>query len=197
LALICAVGAGACAARDEYDLDADALAQEAGFAGGVKATVEISYRRPGDSLEFASVYKYSAAEVLTIEPRDSGRTLATVRFEGGVPVWELRASPGVATRVTSLVGLGGQRIEQLRYGEVPNGFAQISPGSGAPEPLARGAYYVFEVQRSSGSTSYQAVKVRADGTLEAYNAQPRAGSSFVLCCNLSPDFTDIRAGRIN
>jgi hypothetical protein len=33
------------------------------------------------------------------------------------------------------------------------------------------------------------VKVNGDGSLEAYEADPRAGSSFWLCCNLAGDFT--------
>jgi hypothetical protein len=49
---------------------------------------------------------------------------------------------------------------------------------------------VFQIERQSGSTSYQAVKVLADGSLQAYNAQPRAGSSYLLCCNVTSDFPE-------
>ncbi|MGO8802050.1 hypothetical protein, partial [Candidatus Binatus sp.] len=52
------------------------------------------------------------------------------------------------------------------------------------------AYYVFQIERQSGSSSYQAVKVQADGSLQAYNAQPRAGSSYLLCCNVTADFPE-------
>jgi hypothetical protein len=45
------------------------------------------------------------------------------------------------------------------------------------------------VTRASGSTNYEAIKVEADGALEAYEAEPRAGTSFRLCCNLSAGFT--------
>jgi hypothetical protein len=49
---------------------------------------------------------------------------------------------------------------------------------------------VFQIDRQSGSTSYQAVKVLADGSLQAYNAQPRAGSSYLLCCNIATEFPE-------
>jgi hypothetical protein len=49
---------------------------------------------------------------------------------------------------------------------------------------------VFTIERSSGTVSYQAVKVMADGSLQAYAAQPRAGSSFLICCGLASDFTE-------
>jgi len=73
---------------------------------------------------------------------------------------------------------------------VPTHFTQVLPEEGPPEPLDRGAYYVFQIERVSGSTSYQAVKVQADGSLQAYNAQPRAGSSYLLCCNVTSDFPE-------
>ena len=73
---------------------------------------------------------------------------------------------------------------------MPAHFTQVLPEEGPPEPLDRGAYYVFQIERSSGSTSYQAVKVLADGSLQAYNAQPRAGSSYMLCCNVTSDFPE-------
>jgi hypothetical protein len=53
-----------------------------------------------------------------------------------------------------------------------------------------GSLTVFQIERVSGSTSYQAVKVLADGSLQAYNAQPRAGSSYMLCCNVTSDFPE-------
>ena len=73
---------------------------------------------------------------------------------------------------------------------MPPHFPQVLPEEGPPEPLDRGVYYVFQIERASGSTSYQAVKVLADGSLQAYTAQPRAGSSYVLCCNVAADFPE-------
>ena len=71
-----------------------------------------------------------------------------------------------------------------------NSAAAWLSDEGPPEPLDRGAYYVFQIERVSGSISYQAVKVLADGSLQAYNAQPRAGSSYLLCCNVTSDFPE-------
>jgi hypothetical protein len=66
---------------------------------------------------------------------------------------------------------------------------QTIPDAEPPEPLEPDNFYIFSVTRKSGSISYEAVKVNADGSLEAYEADPRAGTSFRLCCNLSSDFT--------
>jgi hypothetical protein len=77
----------------------------------------------------------------------------------------------------------------VKYGQMPAGFSQTAPDSGPPEPLEPSTYYVFSVTRASGSTSFEAVKVDSDGSLEAYAAEPRAGTSFSLCCNVSADFS--------
>ena len=74
------------------------------------------------------------------------------------------------------------------YGKLPANYASTVPESGPPQPLEPDHYYVFAVIRGSGATSYEAVKVNADGSLEAYAAEPRAGDSFRLCCDLAPDF---------
>src|SRR5208282_1551700 len=153
------------------------------------ATVEISYSRPNDSLERATVTKYLGADVIGNAQSKSGRSASLIRFDGGVPVWEFRADRSLAGRITD-IGSSGWAIKQLEYGKVPAHFSQLLPDEGPPEPLDRGSFYVITVERSSGATSYQAVKVLADGSLQAYAAQPRAGSSFVVCCNLPPDFSE-------
>jgi hypothetical protein len=99
--------------------------------------------------------------------------------------------------LSSFPGLGKRipyAVTHVKYGEVPRGFAQTSPDTGPPEPLEPDHYYVFSVIRASGSTNYEAVKVQSDGQLMAYNADPRAGDSFQLCCNIAPDFTVTAAG---
>lgn len=153
------------------------------------ATVEISYSRPNDSLERATVTKYFGADVIGNAQSKSGRSASLIRFDGGVPVWEFRADRSLAGRITD-IGSSGWAIKQLEYGKVPAHFSQLLPDEGPPEPLDRGSFYVITVERSSGATSYQAVKVLADGSLQAYAAQPRAGTSFVVCCNLPPDFSE-------
>ncbi len=112
-----------------------------------------------------------------------------VRFDGGVPIWEFKADEGT---FGSLTGVGATKysLKSIDYSKVPTHFTQVLPEEGPPEPLDRGAYYVFQIERASGSTSYQAVKVLADGSLQAYNAQPRAGSSYLLCCNVTSDFPE-------
>ena len=38
-------------------------------------------------------------------------------------------------------------------------------------------YYIFTVHRATGTVSYQAVHITGDGSVESYDAQPRAGTS--------------------
>ncbi|HLX38210.1 MAG TPA: hypothetical protein VKR29_10430, partial [Candidatus Binataceae bacterium] len=80
------------------------------------------------------------------------------------------------------------RIDTIQYGVVPKGFAQDAPEVGPPPPLAQGAYYVFEIERASGAISYQAARVKSDFSIQAYDAEPRAGTSYKLCCDVSSDF---------
>ena len=153
------------------------------------ATVEISYSRPNDSMERATVSKYFGAEVIQTTQTHSGRSASVIRFDGGVPVWEIRADRSLAGRISD-IGSSGWAVKQLEYGKVPPHFTQVLPDAGPPEPLERGSFYVFTIERSSGTVSYQAVKVMADGSLQAYAAQPRAGSSFLICCGLASDFSE-------
>ena len=112
-----------------------------------------------------------------------------MRFDGGVPIWEFKADEGTfGSLPASARPSTRSRVSSTR--KCPTHFAQVLPEEGPPEPLDRGAYYVFQIERESGSTSYQAVKVLADGSLQAYNAQPRAGSSYLLCCNVTSDFPE-------
>jgi hypothetical protein len=153
------------------------------------ANVAISYHRPGDALARATVIKFFGAEVIANHQRDATHTESVVRFDGGVPIWEFKADEGTFGSITG-VGAAKYAIKKVEYAKVPTHFTQILPEEGPPEPLDRGAYYVFQIERQSGSSSYQAVKVLADGSLQAYNAQPRAGSSYLLCCNVTSDFPE-------
>ena len=153
------------------------------------ATVEISYSHPKDSMERATVSKYFGAEVIQTTQTHSGRSASVIRFDGGVPIWEIRADRSLAGRISD-IGSSGWAVKKLEYGKVPPHFTQLLPDAGPPEPLDRGSFYVFTIERSSGTVSYQAVKVQADGSLQGYAAQPRAGSSFLICCGLAADFTE-------
>jgi len=174
---------------DSTDLDDAANANEGEPLPPPVANVAISYRRPGDALSRATVIKFFGAEVIKNDQRDATRTESVVRFDGGVPIWEFKADEGT---FGSLTGVGATKysLKSVEYSKVPTHFTQVLPEEGPPEPLDLGAYYVFQIERASGSTSYQAVKVLADGSLQAYNAQPRAGSSYLLCCNVTSDFPE-------
>jgi hypothetical protein len=174
---------------DSTDLDDAANANEGEPLPPPVANVAISYRRADDALARATVIKYFGAEVIANHQRDASHTESVVRFDGGVPIWEFKADENT---FGSLTGVGATKysLKSIEYGKVPTHFTQVLPEEGPPEPLDRGAYYVFQIERVSGSTSYQTVKVLADGSFQAYNAQPRAGSSYMLCCNVTSDFPE-------
>jgi hypothetical protein len=174
---------------DSTDLDDAANANEGEPLPPPVANVAINYRRPGDALARATVIKFFGAEVIANHQRDATKTESVVRFDGGVPIWEFKADEGTFGSLTG-VGSAKYALKSIEYSKVPDHFSQVLPEEGPPEPLDRGSYYVFQIERASGSISYQAVKVLADGSLQAYNAQPRAGSSYLLCCNVTADFPE-------
>ncbi len=149
------------------------------------ASVDITYTHSGDYLLSFSVVKYTGTRMLETHDSDSRRNASIVLFEGGVPTWEFAAGRGLLGR------LGFDQdfaVHKVVYGQLPKGFIASTPPSGPPEPLEPGRFYIFSVTRNSDITSYEAVKVLDDGSLEGYGAEPMAGSSFELCCNVSSDF---------
>ncbi len=182
-----AVGCASSAGNDDTDDTVDAGPGEP--LAPPKATVQITYHKPGDTLVRATVTKFFGAEIIANASGSGGRVASIVRFDGGVPIWEVKADKGF-TDAISTFGKANYAPQNLEYGKLPAHYEQLIPDEGPPEPLDRGSFYVFTIERASGSTSYQAVKVHADGSLEAYAAQPRAGSSYVMCCNLAADFTE-------
>jgi hypothetical protein len=152
------------------------------------ATVAISYAHKGDYLASLSVSKFNGTEMVESRNLDAQHVASIIRFDGGVTVWEIRADTGVFSKLP-VVGSGDKfAIKSVTYSKLPKYFAQVTPDSGPPEPLEVGHYYIFTAQRASGILSYEAVRVDPDGSLDGYEAEPRAGTSFVLCCNVSPDF---------
>jgi hypothetical protein len=155
--------------------------------GGPDAKIHISYSHPGDFLSSLTVTEYAGAETVLSEP-GKGPSSSIIRFDGGVVIWQI----GVEKKLLADVPLLGERkpyaITEVIYGKLPANFAATVPDSGPPSPLEADHYYVFTVTRASGTVSYEAVKVNGDGGLEAYEAEPRAGDSFRLCCDISPDF---------
>ncbi len=154
---------------------------------GPEAKINISYSRPGDFLTSLSVTEYNAAVTLLSEPGKSP-SASIIRFDGGLVIWQI----GIRQKLLSdLPGLGhGQSyaVKEIVYGRLPANFVSTIPDSGPPQPLQPDHYYVFAVTRASGTTSYEAVKVNGDGSLEAYAAEPRAGDSFRVCCDVAADF---------
>jgi hypothetical protein len=164
---------------------------------GPEAKINISYSKPSDYLSSLVVTKYAAANTIATDSKGKSGIATTVLFEGGVVVWQADINPST---FSGLPGIGSRQpyiVKHVKYGEIPQGFQQTAPDNGPPEPLEPDNYYVFSVIRASGSTNYEAVKVQADGSLVAYDADPRAGDSFQLCCNVTPDFTVTAAGSEN
>ena len=155
---------------------------------GPEAKIHVSYAHRDDYLTSLIVTKYSAAQPLQTIPTKDGNAL-TVRFDGGVTVWEFDVEKGLLNGVPVI---GGKETRyapaEVKYGDLPPHFVALIPDNGPPEPLEAGHYYVFAVTRGSGATSYEVAKVNGDGSLEAYEADPRAGSSYWLCCDLPGDF---------
>ncbi|HVB81290.1 MAG TPA: hypothetical protein VNE82_15235 [Candidatus Binataceae bacterium] len=171
-------------------------ADNASAAGGADAanpppptaTVEISYAHKGDYLASLSVSKFSGTEMVESRNIDPQHVASIIRFDGGVTVWQIDADAGMFSKLP-MVGSGDKfAAKSVTYGKLPADFVQVTPESGSPEPLEVGHYYIFTAQRASGVLSYEAVRVEADGSLDGYDAEPRAGTSYALCCNVNPDF---------
>jgi hypothetical protein len=156
---------------------------------GPEAKIHVTYAHPGDYLSGLTVIKYAGAQPLETIPTKDGNAI-TVRFDGGVTVWQLAVEKSFLAGVP-VIGPAERRYApaEVKYGDLPAHFVASVPDNGPAEPLESDHYYVFAATRGSGSTSYEAVKVNGDGSLEAFEAEPRAGTSYWLCCNLPADFT--------
>ncbi|HVA41652.1 MAG TPA: hypothetical protein VNF49_13365 [Candidatus Binataceae bacterium] len=160
------------------------------------ATVAITYAHQGDYLYSLSVSKFNGAEMVESRSVDPEHVTSIIRFDGGVTVWEIKADTGVLSKLP-VVGSGERfAAKSVTYGKLPAHFAQVTPDGDPPESLEVGHYYIFTAQRASGTLSYEAVRVAADGSLDGYEAEPRAGTSYLLCCNVSPDFVQPTAPAI-
>jgi hypothetical protein len=130
--------------------------------------------------------------LLPVHAERTGAVL--VRFEGGEPVWEIAADRGMSISVLGhMPGVDESKkfaLGEVTYGVLPKHFVKVEPDNSDPEPLETGKYYIFTVRRGSGSIVYQAVHVADDGSVEAYDAQPRAGTSYELCCDVPSDFAN-------
>jgi hypothetical protein len=157
---------------------------------GAEAKIHISYAHPGDFLSSLIVTKYSSATDLKRQTVSKDGDASVVRFDGGAVVWQIGLAESFLSGISVLHReQKAEALAEVKYGDLPKNFVQTIPDSGPPEPLEPDNYYIFTVTRASGSTNYEAIKVEGDGALEAYEAEPRAGASFRLCCNLSAGFT--------
>lgn len=183
-------GAADAGAADTGAADTGSTATGSGDANSTPpgATVAISYAHKGDYLASLNVTKFNGAAIIESSNLDPQRVASIIRFDGGVTVWEIAPDTGMFSKLP-VVGAGGKfALKSVTYGKLPAGFTQVAPDSGSPEPLEVGQYYIFTARRASGALSYEVVRVNADGSLEGYDAEPRAGTSYSLCCNVSPDF---------
>ncbi len=151
-------------------------------------SIQISYAKPDDTLLSVQVVQYTGANVLRTANESEGQA-SVVRFDGGVPIWKFHASRSLLNPL-SAIKRTPYHVTSIEYGKVPPGFGQDIPEVGPPPPLDSGGYYIFAIERASGATSYQAVRVKSDFSLQAYDAEPRAGSSYKLCCDVSADFPE-------
>jgi hypothetical protein len=161
---------------------------QSGASSNPEAKIHIIYGSERDYLSSLTVTKYPAAYALDTARSGQDANASTFRFDGGVPVWQIQIDKSVLSDLPGLGKKSEYRLSEVQYGVVPKHFVQSTPDLGSPEPLEANHYYIFSVMRVSGSTDYEAIKVEADGSLEGYNAEPRAGTSFRLCCNVNSDF---------
>ncbi len=168
-----------------------AAAPSPAASSGPIGDIQISYAHKDDYLESVSVTKFWGARVILTREKN-GKSFSIVRFQGGEPIWEIRDQAGAGESILGhLPGVGKSRsgaLKSVSYGRTPPDFVQEAPDYGSPEPLETNKYYVFSVVRGSGARSFQAIKVQPDGSIEAYDADPRAGTSYELCCDLPADF---------
>jgi hypothetical protein len=181
-------GAPAAAATEAAAEDQTQPSPAATPAPGAK--IQILYTHRDDYLSTLTVTKYSGATIIRVRPSHNGQ-VSVVRFQGGEPVWKIEVNRGFTPLLSPLPGLDANKKfapTEVTYGTLPQHFIKDLPALGDPEPLQPGFYYVFSVERAVGQSSYQAVYVTPEGAIEGYDAQPLIGTSYELCCSISPDF---------
>jgi hypothetical protein len=185
--------AGGCAAKKKPAPAAAASTADSGQSNPTalvpQASIQVSYAHPRDYLKALTVTKYSGANILLTSPAGKNTTASIVRFEGGISIWQINVDKSVLANLPLLDFQREYALKKITYGVMPKHFIQTIPENGPPEPLEPDHYYVFEVTRGSGAPSWQAVKIGGDGSLTSYAAEPRAGTSYRLCCNVGVDFT--------
>jgi hypothetical protein len=89
----------------------------------------------------------------------------SVRAQDGTVIWEIRRNSGV------------ERVDEVRYGQVPSGFAQVTP-NGRPRPIKDGeSLAILEVTRSTYACN-RGRGVAPDGfRQEIYETLPTTGTN--------------------
>jgi hypothetical protein len=163
-------------------------------------SVHIEYAERRDFLRSLTVIEYQRAQLLMAKPGSGNHARSLVRFSGGTTIWRIepkpvkrtllaRASPFSVLSDIPVANVNGDlRVSTVGYGKVPRGFIQAMPQAGPPDPLEIGEYYMVRVERAFGVTNYQLVRLDANGDIEVYDADPRAGDSYELCCDVSSGF---------
>ncbi len=162
--------------------------------------VHIEYAERRDFLRSLTVVEYQRAQLLMARPASEGHARSLVRFGGGTTIWRIepkpvkrtllsRASPFSVLSDIPVANVNGDlRVSAVAYGKLPRGLIQTLPEAGPPDPLETGEYYMVRVERAFGVTNYQVVRLDANGEIEVYDADPRAGDSYELCCDVSSQF---------
>ena len=151
-------------------------------------SIQINYAQSNDTLQSVLVSQFTGAEVLRTTREGDDQSML-VRFDGGVPIWKFHSNRSVLNPISE-IEKASYHVASIEYGKLPKGFEQDVPEAGPPAPLYAGGYYIFAITRASGAVSYQAVRVQPDLTLQAFDAEPRAGTSYKLCCNVPADFAE-------
>lgn len=155
------------------------------------AKIQITYAHADDTLTSLRVTQFTGATLLLKELQSDGKTVSLVRFDGGAPLWAIRADHSMLNPLSVLSSIKEYRPTTIEYGKLPAGYVQEVPDQGPPAPLDPGSYYVFKIVRASGSTNYEVIKVESDGAVQGYDADPRAGTSYSLCCNVPQSFLEL------
>ena len=154
------------------------------------ASIQVTYAHPHDYVDLLTVTEYTGAHTVATQRRAEGKSVSLVRMDSGHILWVIKANrSNFSTRFPRLGKLSRFAVKEVRYGQVPKDFLQIEPPNDVPpQILVPERYYVFSVERGSGSVSYFLTKGRADGKLVGFDAEPLAGDSFELCCNVTAGF---------
>src|SRR5713101_6352053 len=120
------------------------------------ASIQVTYAHSHDYVDVLTVTEYTGAHTVATQRRAEGKAATLVRLDSGHILWVVKANKSTfSTRFPRLGKLSRFAVNEVRYGQVPKDFLQIEPLNNAPpQMLLPERYYVFSVERGSGSVSY-------------------------------------------